>query len=326
MVSFITSAATLVLFNAVSSASAMPMGSLRSLHRGKGGGGRGGRAFFQGMLEAQCEVIDCDTIDKDSIDCNIARPERPDFSTMTAEEKVEAWGNMKVAREEHFEQIADCGCCTEATFDEILDGMKEDSPRGDGGHGGRWNGGKHGGMHGKGHGFRQEMLQDTCEVFDCETIDKDTIDCNIARPERPDFSTMTAEEKQEAWTNMKMAREEHFEQIAGCGCCTEATFDEIFSAMKQDSTSGDGFMGKFGGGWKGKFMHGMSSSEDEGASSSEGAVTELQGTDTSDLALAKASAFNDESGGKIEVENSAVTTLGSLTLAFAMAGIVLVIV
>lgn len=94
------------------------------------------------------------------------------------------------------------------------------------GHNGGHVGGQ--GMHGN-PGDRpsvQAMVEDECKAFNCPD-DKANIDCNTETSERPDFSIMDQDEKEDAWSNIRATRKEHRQQILRCVCCTDATIEEM---------------------------------------------------------------------------------------------------
>ena len=62
---------------------------IHGLHREEDHDRHGGQPFTQDMHKMECDVsIFCDDIDEDTLDCDIkSRPEHPDFTGMTDEEK-----------------------------------------------------------------------------------------------------------------------------------------------------------------------------------------------------------------------------------------------
>ena len=60
------------------------------------------------------------------------------------------------------------------------------------------------GRHG-GRPFTQDMLETECDASFCDDIDENTLDCDIEMLECPDFTGMTDEEKQDAWSKMEVS-------------------------------------------------------------------------------------------------------------------------
>ena len=113
-------------------------------------------------------------------------------------------------------------------------------------HGG--GGGKHGWKHGGGHDERGpltvEMIENECEAFNCQVIVTENLDCNMEKPERPDYTGMTWEERKEAWHEMKAVKHELRRQILRCACCTDANVEDLLPPPKQEgSIEGHGFGG-----------------------------------------------------------------------------------
>jgi hypothetical protein len=181
--------------------------------------GRGDKLpFLEAMIEDECLDLTCPEV----VDCDIERPERPDFANMTAEEKEEALGTMSSMREEHRQKIIECVCCSEATVEDFIPGE-----------GDAFQGFGHGPWHGHhGHGgklpFVEAMVEDRCLDFTCPDENAvDAIDCDIERPARQELSGMTAEEKKDMWVSMKATRQANRQQIFLCACCTDATLKEL---------------------------------------------------------------------------------------------------
>jgi hypothetical protein len=200
-----------------------------------GGEGRGEGKWAEKLsaLAGQCEAFDCASVDIETIDCNLTKPERPDnIMAMSPEDKEAARAEMKAAREALRQDALSCGCCTDATFEELLLAGKWGS-RGEG-FGKPGYSGHHGGWAAK-----KEWLEDACELYDCDLLDAGSINCDMTRPERLDWSSIPEEERESARLEMKASMKAYRQETLKCGCCTDKTFDELIGRNFEDSTTSE---------------------------------------------------------------------------------------
>lgn len=252
-----------------------------------GGEGRGQGKWAEKLssLAGQCEAFDCTSIDTGNLNCNLTKPERPDnMMSMTQEEREAAWSEMKAAREALRQDALSCGCCTDATFEELLAGKF-------GGRGEGFGRPGHGGHHG-GWAAKKEWLEDACELYDCDLAD--SINCDMTRPERPDLSSIPEEERESARLEMKASMKAYRQEMLKCGCCTDKTFDELIGRNFGDSsTSEDG----------------------EEDSSSEDGIADV--FDSTEISVSKASLLKGEA--YVETEDSYLENSGGQrVLSFAL--------
>jgi hypothetical protein len=239
---------------------------------------------------------------------------------MSEEEREVAWSDMKAKREEFRQEMLSCGCCTDATFEELLSGIASDLAEGEGpgGH-----------VHHGGWAARVEWLEDACEMYDCDLLDTESINCNMMRPERPDMMSMSEEERENARVQMRASRKEYRQEVLKCGCCTDAAFDTLLGrdtedtttsvdGLEEDTTSEDGLGGDTSSedatGGDGNAVSG--GEEDEGFAGTEVSVAKAS------LLAEKNSITSEESYLKNSVGHNAV----SFALACASAGVVFLVV
>jgi hypothetical protein len=206
--------------------------------QGHHGGSRGPPPFMQAMIKDKCLNFDCDAItDTTNIDCTIPMPDSPEISSMTK-------SMLDGETEESNQRLLYCACCHSAI-------PGDEGDYGFGNH--------HGGQ--GGHSFMQMMIQEECDTLKCDDIGTDDLNCNIERPDRPNFATMTEEEKEDAWVDMQVDREEHHQQILQCACCANVTIEELFP-VDEGGDSFHAFGSRPGHGYHHNHHHDQSS-EDE---------------------------------------------------------------